>query len=159
VAARDGRGGPAIGDLVFAAAIIAVAAVVWIGTADLPPPRWEPVGSAAIPRGVALIMAVLATVVAVRALRVPPAGNTDAPMTPRALARVVALSGVLVLTVALMDARIVGFRAGAIGFLFLAGLILGGLNVRNAAISAAFAVVLALSLHAVFTRLFYIDLP
>lgn len=159
--ASEGRGPSGernVGDLVFAAVIIAVAVVVWVGTAGLPPPRWEPVGSAALPRGVSALMAGLAAIVAVRALRTPAEGGSE-PVTVRAVARLLALAGLLVVTVALMDARLVGFRPAAIGFLFLACVILGGLSVRNVLVSAVFAVVLALSLHAVFTRLFYIDLP
>ncbi|MEO1102607.1 MAG: tripartite tricarboxylate transporter TctB family protein [Pseudomonadota bacterium] len=150
--------GMALGDLIFAAAMIAVAVVVWVGTADLPPPRYEPLGSAAIPRAVALLMAGLSLIIAVRAVFAP-APAAGEPAGGKAVARVVALSAALLLYVALMDARVVGFRAASIPFLTATGVILAGVSLRNLLFSAAFAVFLTLTVHTTFTRFFYIDLP
>lgn len=152
---------PAYGDLAFAAAVIAAAALVWIGTADLPPPRYEPIGSAALPRAIALIMALLALVVATKALRGGRGGRgTGAERAPAtAIARAVVLAAVVFLFVAVMDARLVGFRPAAIVFLTATCVILGGFGWRRLAAFAVFSAVLTIGLHAVFTRFFYIDLP
>ncbi|WMS43538.1 tripartite tricarboxylate transporter TctB family protein [Acuticoccus sp. MNP-M23] len=151
---------PATGDLVFSGIIIALAAVVWVGTAGLPPPRYEPIGSAAIPRGVALIMACLALIVGVRALRTGAASSASGDaVSRRALATTVVLMAATLLYVALMDAGIAGFRLATVPFLTLCGVLLGGLNWRNALIALVFAAILTFALHFIFTQLFYIDLP
>lgn len=155
---RGGGTGVPWGDYLFALVVIAAAGLVWFGTADLPPPRYEPVGSAALPRGIATIMALLAIVVAVRARGVaaPPSeagGGLAGPL------RVAALGTLMVVFVLVMEARHVGFRPAAAVFLFLTAAVLGGIAPRRLAGYAVFAVVLSLGLHAVFTRLFYIDLP
>jgi len=150
---------PAVGDLAFAGAIIALAAVVWIGTADLPPPRYEPIGSAAIPRGVALLMAFLALLLGVRALRTGGEASVGEPVSRRAAATAVVLIAATLIYVALMDARLVGFRVATIPFLTVCGILLGGFRLRNAVTALIFAAALTLVLHFVFTQFFYIDLP
>jgi len=159
VSAPGRPAGPAIGDIVFAAVMIALAALVFVGTADLPPPRYEPIGSAAIPRGVAITMALLAVIVLVRALAGAGDDISGEAVGRRAVTRVLAIAGLLVAYVALMDARVVGFRIATVPFLALSCVILGGFGPRLLAVSAVFSVVLTLSVHAAFTRLFYIDLP
>lgn len=145
------------GDLVFALAVILAAAVVWFGTADLPPPRYEPVGSAALPRAIASLMSLLSIFVAVRAVRA--GGQARGGEQTGGLLRIAALAGLLVIFVAVMDARIVGFRPAAAAFLFVSCAILGGLSLSRLAGYTVFSAILSLGLHAVFTRLFYIDLP
>jgi len=145
------------GDYAFAVLVIAFAGLVWFGTADLPPPRYEPVGSAALPRAIAALMAVLAIIVAVRARGRPgAAGEAASHAGPL---RVAILAALLVGFVMVMEARHVGFRPAATVFLFVAAATLGGLAPRRLAGYAVFALALSLTLHAVFTRLFYIDLP
>ena len=146
------------GDLVFAVAVILAAAVVWFGTADLPPPRYEPVGSAALPRAIAALMALLALPVAVRAVRGTAASKRSGE-GPAGPVRVAALAALLVAFVAVMDARILGFRPAAAVFLIGACVVLGGVSLRKLGAYAAFALILSVGLHAVFTRLFYIELP
>lgn len=157
VSGRDGDGAVAWGDLAFALAVIVAAAVVWVGTADLPPPRYEPVGSAALPRGIAAIMACLALVVAFRARG--RGTSSDEPGSPADALRAVLLGALVVGFVAIMDARLLGFRPAAAIFVLAACVILGGVAPRRLAAYAAFAIVLSLGLHAVFTQLFYVDLP
>lgn len=145
-------------DLAFALAVIATAGLVWFGTADLPPPRYEPIGSAALPRAIAALMALLAVLVAVRAVRTP-AAPQGSSVGWGATLRALLLAALLLAFVSVMDARLVGFRPAAAAFLFCAGLTLGGIGVRRVAAFALFAVGLSLGIHALFTRLFYIDLP
>ena len=160
----SGAAGLPWGEWAFALLVVAMAGLVWFGTADLPPPRYEPVGSAALPRALATLMALLAVILAVRARPAPRAvaRGADTGTGEAAWAgplRVAALGALLVLFVALMEARHVGFRPAAVVFLFIAAAILGGIAPRRLAGYAVFAVVLSLGLHAIFTRLFYIDLP
>lgn len=145
------------GDYLFALVVVAFAGLVWFGTADLPPPRYEPIGSAALPRTLAALMALMAVVVAVRARPVPAASGGAGDLA--GALRVAALAGLLVVFVVLMEGRHVGFRPAAAVFLFLAATLLGGVAPKRLAGYAVFAVVLSLGLHAIFTRLFYIDLP
>lgn len=55
-------------DLTLAALTILGAVLLLIGAMDLPPPRFEPLGSAALPRILAGLMGVFAVIIAFRAL-------------------------------------------------------------------------------------------
>ncbi|MBJ3774628.1 tripartite tricarboxylate transporter TctB family protein [Acuticoccus mangrovi] len=151
----------AAGDLALAAAVILVAVVVWIATADLPPPRYEPVGSAALPRGISAIMALLGALLAARTLigAEAPATAAGERVGMRAVVRLLVLCGLTLAYVAAMDGRLVGFRPATIAYLFLATLALAGITLRRVVTAFAFAALLAVGLHALFTHFFYIDLP
>ncbi|MEZ5591932.1 MAG: tripartite tricarboxylate transporter TctB family protein [Gammaproteobacteria bacterium] len=156
-------------DIVFALVIILVSTVIYWQTLVQPPPRWsEPLGSAA-PRALAIIMAVLALLVLIRALRsnmrtgsnpadtASSTGNTATFIRRPWLA---AFSFVLVCAyVAAMDQKLLGFIPATIGFLLLIGLLLNRGNWRQLPWLAGFACVLTLACHLIFTKVFYIDLP
>lgn len=151
-------------DICFALAMLVFAGVVWWGTADLPPPRYEPIGSAALPRALAAIMAVLSLIVLARALarqRAPGADRTaavSAPFSPRPLLAIAAFL-VLVLYVLAMDQRFLGFiPASIIAFTIIGGL-LAGFTVKRLPWLVGFVVVMVGLIWLIFTRFFYIDLP
>lgn len=58
---------PAWTDLVLALAVLAGAALLLIGAAELPPPRFEPMGSAALPRILAGFLICFAVIIAAKA--------------------------------------------------------------------------------------------
>ena len=156
-------------DIVFALVIILVSTVIYWQTLGLPPPRYEPLGSAAVPRALAIIMAVLALLVLIRALRSnmrssnnPADTSSSAGHTATYIRRpwLAAFSFVLVCAyVAAMDQKLLGFIPATIGFLLLIGLLLNRGNWRQLPWLAGFACVLTLACHLIFTKVFYIDLP
>ena len=153
---------PAV-DVAFAVVVIGLAGVIWWGTAGLPPPRWEPIGSAALPRGLALVMGVLAVPILVGAVRrwrnLEPSAPTEPPAYRRHPARAVAVFAVLVAYVALLDLRTLGFAYATIPAFVLVGAILTGFDRRQLPRIALFVVALVLAIQWLFTRVFYVDLP
>jgi len=151
-------------DICFALAMLVFAGIVWWGTADLPPPRYEPIGSAALPRALALVMAVLSLVVLVRAYARQQARGESRPTAASAAFRprpllAIAVFVVLVLYVLVMDQRLLGFiPASIIAFTVIGGL-LAGFTVKRLPWLTGFVVVLVTAIWLVFTRFFYIDLP
>ncbi len=150
-----------LADILFAVTVLALAGIVWWGTASLPPPRYEPLGSAALPRALALAMALLGLVLLGRAwagrrLQAAPASDLGFRPRPWLAAGVLA---VLVLYVASMDLRLLGFVPASILALVLIGAMLTGFDRRRLPWLAGFVVVLVIAVQLLFTRVFYIDLP
>lgn len=154
---------PPLVDVVLALAVLAFAGTVWWGTADLPPPRYEPIGSAALPRALAAIMAVLGLVVLGRALRRPkqdaaPSDGAEPAFRPRPLLAI-AVFAVLVLYVLVMDRGLLGFIPASIAAFLLIGGMLTGFAVRRLPWLTGFVIAIVVVIDLVFTRFFYIDLP
>ncbi|MEZ5861575.1 MAG: tripartite tricarboxylate transporter TctB family protein [Geminicoccaceae bacterium] len=157
----EGPGREPLADILFAVAVLALAGIVWWGTASLPPPRYEPLGSAALPRTLAVVMALLGLVLLGRAW----AGRRQAApaavglgFRPRPWLAVGVLA-VLVLYVAAMDLRLLGFVPASILALVLIGAMLTGFDRRRLPWLAGFVVILVIGVQLLFTRVFYIDLP
>jgi putative tricarboxylic transport membrane protein len=151
-------------DICFALAMLVFAGIVWWGTADLPPPRYEPIGSAALPRALAAVMAVLSLIVLARALARQQARGTDrtsmagSALRPRPLLAI-AVFAVLVLYVLAMDQRLLGFIPASIIALTVIGGLLAGFSLKRLPWLLGFVVVMVMAIWLVFTRFFYIDLP
>ncbi len=147
------------GDLLFAAGIAVAAVVVFIGTIGLPPPRYEPIGSAAIPRVMAAILLLLSALLIFDVLRRP--ANTDPQEAPRVatpLAPILSAAAIIAY-VAVMDSGLLGFQPATALLVFGLAFGLTGFRRRAALPAAVFAILLALGTFYVFTNFFYIDLP
>ena len=153
-----------LADICFAVAMLAFAGIVWWGTADLPPPRYEPIGSAALPRALALVMAVLSLIVLARAYARRRAMSTAAAktagsgFTPRPLLAI-GVFVVLVLYVLAMDQRLLGFIPASIITFTIIGGLLAGFSLKRLPWLLGFVVVMVGAIWLVFTQFFYIDLP
>lgn len=151
-----------LGDLALASLVIAGAAVLFVGAADLPPPRFEPLGSAAMPRILGTIMIVLAALVAVRALSRlrAPAIAEAAPDTPGDRAydpwRGAVVLVALIAYVAALDFGRIPFVYATTAFVAVAGLAMGRASPKSALIYAALGLVVALVLSYVFETYLYI---
>ena len=148
------------GDFLFAIAIVAAALVVFAGTASLPPPRYEPIGSAAIPRIMGGILVFLSALLIFNVWRRPAAvpeqdreSRIATPLVP------ILSAGAIILYVAVMDFGWLGFRPATALLLFALAFGLTGFRRRAALPAAIFALVLSLGTFFVFTEFFYIDLP
>jgi len=151
-------------DLIVAALVLAVAVALFVGAARLPPPRWEPLGSAAVPRALGTLLALFAVLLAAGALRALILARDDVawPAFTAPAARMLRGSAVLVAVIAFvvaMDRFRLPFVAVGPVFVVAISVLLGGLSLRVAGFSALWGVVLCFGLHAVFTRFFYINLP
>lgn len=147
-------------DLGLALAVAALAALLWWESDKIPPPFFDPLGSAAVPRGIAIALAALALLVALRAaasLRSRGRGDaqTFRPRPDIAL-------GIVALAVAYlgtMQLGLLGFPLATIIFLVAASALLGRFERRTVAFGAAIAVIMGVGGTWLFTEFFYIDLP
>lgn len=154
-------------DLVLALLLYAFAAVLYWQASLLPPPFFDPLGSAAVPKFVALVLAVLATLVVVRVF--VGAGEEPAPVdeatppedTAARPAPLIALGAVLLPTayVASMAFDALGFREASILFIFAMGALLARFRRRAVLILLPLAILLGLLFDFIFTQVFYVDLP
>ena len=93
-----------IADIILAVLVAAGAALLFIGAAELPPPRFEPLGSAALPRILGTLLIFFAVILVIRALLRLRAGQASAAAPSGADPRRGALVFVaLVLYVAALD--------------------------------------------------------
>lgn len=149
-------------DILLAISMIIFSIVVYVGTLDLPPPRYEPLGSAAIPKGLALIMVILSVMLILRAL---PAlklydGVKDkiTDVTPRP-GLSAAIFGVTVLFIAVLDFGILTFIPAGILYMTAIGFLMTHRNLKRLPYVIAFSVLMVVSNYYLFTKVFYIDLP
>lgn len=148
------------GDLALAALVIGGAVVLLIGAAELPPPRFEPLGSAAVPRGLAVILIVLGLWVAVRAILglradAPAPKETGEPSHPM---RSLGVLAALVAYVAALDLGQLPFLPLTALFLAASGTILSGGGWKPALIYGALGLALAAALSFIFSNFLYIEI-
>ncbi len=152
-------------DLGFALLILAVSAIVWWGTAGLLPPKWEPLGSASVPRGIAAVMALLAlalagqAALALRRARPPRSDARAGGSAPNHWGRALATVVLTVLFVVVMQTGLLDFLWAATLFVALVTLTLAKPSLRGALMAIAFAILLVGLCDVVFTHVFYVDLP
>lgn len=148
-------------DLIVAALVAAAAAALFVGAAKLPPPRWEPLGSAAVPRALGTLLALFAGILAVGAVRALAARVPAAPFTPdaqRMLRGVGVLVSVIVFVVAMDVPRVPFVYAGPV-FVVVISALVGVGTLRGLGWSAVWGVALCSGIYFAFTSFFYINLP
>ncbi len=158
----------ALGDLALCAAVAAGAAVLLIGAARLPPPRFDPLGSAALPRGLAVIMLAFAAWIALGAVRrlarpgmaeTPPA-DLDTATTTETTAnplRGVIVFAALVAFVAALDIFRLPLVVAATGFMVITGLVIAGPSLRSGVIYGLFGFALSALLTWVMSSFLFVS--
>lgn len=148
----------AFGDLALAAFVIIGAGILFVGASSLPPPRWEPLGSAAMPRILGGILIVLALTVAARALlTLAKADRTSANEPALVLPyRGIIVFGLLVAYIAALDFGRVPFVVATTLFVMCAGMTMHRISVRSALVHAALGLVLSLSLDYIFSTYLFV---
>lgn len=146
-------------DLVLAGLIILGAILLFVGAAELPPPRWEPLGSAALPRILGALLIVFAAIIATSAaLRWRRGSAVETPPSEADPRRGVLVFGALVLYVAALDFGRAPFVPATVIFVAAVGLSIGQRNWRNAALFTALGLGLALAISTIFERFLYISI-
>lgn len=149
-------------DIVLAIAIILFSVVIYVAAMDLPPAHWEPLGSAALPQALSVIMALLSLYVMIRAIR---ALKTYAPAKAKQeefQRRPKAAVGMFLLCVAyvgVMDLGILGFVEATIAFLMALCLLFTRAERKHIPWIIGFALVIAFGNFLIFTKFLYVDLP
>lgn len=153
-------------DLVLAAALTVFATVLYQQAALLPPPFFDPLGSAAVPKFVALVLLALALgLVVQRALGITeggmamPEGATDeAPVRPAPLAAIGAII-LPILYVASMQAGWLAFAQASSLFVIALGGLFARWQWRNLVLLVPLALLTGYGLDYIFTEILYVDLP
>jgi len=149
----------ALGDLGLLAAVALGVSVLFIGAADLPAPRFEPLGSAAMPRILGLVLILLSLPIAYQAVRdIWRGSNASAePEPPIQLPyRGALLLGALVLYVAALDFGRVPFVLATTVFVTVSGVTIGGFGVRTTVMYACLGLGLSLALSFIFENFLYV---
>ncbi len=153
-------------EIAFALVLIAFAGVIYWGTLGLPAPRFEPLGSASVPRMLAGIMAALSAVwlaLSIRRLRQETAKVAPDTLEPSGAQGYPLLAlAVFVLTiifVAVMDLGLLGFVAAGIPYVVVCGFFLTHRSIRKLPWVVGYAVILVFAVNYIFTEFFYINLP
>jgi putative tricarboxylic transport membrane protein len=158
----DGRA-----DALLALAIWLVAALAYYGAAQLPPPLFDPLGSAAVPQAVAIILALLAAAILFRrwasvsrnpepAAKPPGTAAVDPPLRLG-----IALAAVAVITayVGVMALGWLGFREATAPFVLLLGGVLSRFRRGTMIVLVPLALAAAIGLAWIFSGPLYVDLP
>jgi len=162
---RGRRLGPAGWDVVAGLGLLALAGVVWWQAGRLPPPIFDPIGSAFMPQTVALVIAGLSLVMIASALGTARAElSSEVPNDAAAggwpaAGRALAVVAMLLVYGALLATDGVGFVVATVLFVAPTGILLsrGNRDVMVASVISAF--LLAAACSYIFTQIFYIDLP
>lgn len=154
----------AISEIAFGICLIAFSALIYIGALELPAPKYEPLGSAALPKILAALMALLSAVMIGRAaINLRAIVPTNAGQSDSAVKRHYALSLIVFLTtiafVAIMDFGLLGFNVAGIIFLSFVCWLMTHRDLKKLPWIVGYAVILVTGCTYVFTEFFYIDLP
>jgi len=148
-------------DLALVMVLTVLSAVVFVATADLPVPRWEPIGPAALPRAIAVLLLLLSSLLLVRRLL----GLGGAVAEREALGyvprygRAAALVAVMAAGAAAMNLGWLSYRPMAFLAVVLGGLIVCGFDRRHLLSLALMGLVLALGIHFLLTSVLITRLP
>ena len=147
-------------DLAVCGGLIALAVFILMGVKDIPPPFFDPVGSAAFPKYAACLVIVFAIAIAMRAYR---SLKTEKPKEAQGFISepLLALSVVLIpcLYIASMQIGLLSYRIATVIFIFLLSSILARLEKRVMISSTIIALVFGFGGQYLFTEVFYMDLP
>ncbi len=149
-------------DFILAAVCLVYAAVLYIGAQYIPPPFFDILGSAAVPIGCAVIIAILSLVLVFRSWNAlekdPVAGDGAGGFRKRndLAAGIVLLSAGYA---GVMDFGWLGFDWATALFVFLATALLGGPKKTVLIVGFLLASILGFGGYYLFTEIFFIDLP
>lgn len=161
--------GETLTDLCLVAFALAVAALLFVGSASLPPPRFEPLGSAAMPRGLGAIIVLLSLIILTRALmnlRKGPDFTSDdensAASQHAASLRQPSRSALVLLALIIyifsLDVLQAPFVPVTTAFFMAAGLAIGERSIRNAAVFLGLGLILSTVISLTLSRFLYISL-
>ena len=149
-------------EIALSISLIIFSIIVYYFSLELPEPEYEPLGSAALPQGLAVIMSLLSLIVIVRAIpkikTYKPTTNTDDNVTSRPKLAILVFIITLIF-IGILDFGILGFLPAGIIYLSTIGYLMTHRNLKSFPWIVAFAVILTVFSYYVFTKFFYIDLP
>ena len=145
------------------ALLIVASAAIFVETLELPPPVYDPIGPAAFPRVLSVIIGILALVVIVSAVRRPSLAAVQDGGQPRTyrLRPDLALGSTLLTTgyVVLLAFRPFSFAVLTTLYLVVQIMLLFDFERRRLPAAVLLAAVFGFGSDYIFTQLFFIDLP
>lgn len=148
------------GDVVLGVFVMLLCLAFLVGSIGLPDSPYEPLGPASFPRGIAVILALLAALVLARGARRRSIGATGAGLTwSRGASLAVGTYALTILFGLALSSGWIGYRISSIVFVFVATMLLASARKSMVPIALALAIVLGLGTHFVFTSIFVVDLP
>ena len=149
-------------EIALSISLIIFSIIVYYFSLELPEPEYEPLGSAALPQGLAVIMSLLSLIVIVRAIpkikTYKPTTNTDDNVTSRPKLAILVFIITLIF-IGILDFGILGFLPSGIIYLSTIGYLMTHRDLKSFPWIVAFAIILTVFSYYVFTKFFYIDLP
>ena len=149
-------------EIVLSISLIIFSIIVYYFSLELPEPEYEPLGSAALPQGLAVIMSLLSLIVIAKAIpkikTYKPTTNTDDKIIPRPKLAILIFIITLIF-IGILDFGILGFLPAGIIYLSTIGYLMTHRDLKSFPWIVAFAVILTVFSYYVFTKFFYIDLP
>lgn len=154
-------------ELVFGFALAAASAALFVDSLDLPPPRFDVLGSAAVPRALCVILIGMAVFLALHAifglLRVkklpaPLSDDDQILLRPRSGLAVATLGLVLIYT-GLLQHGVANYGVLTSIFLFLVAIILSSGQRKIAIFAFSLACIVGFGGEYIFNNIFLIDLP
>ncbi len=150
-------------DIGVSAFLIVASAAIYVETLDLPPPVYDPIGPAAFPRALSVIIGVLALAVMASAIRGPSlaaAKDEGRPLSYRprpdlALGSVLLTAGY----VALLAFRTFSFAVVTTVYLVVLIMLLFKFERRRLPAAVLLAALVGFGCDYIFTQFFFIDLP
>ena len=149
-------------EIALSISLIIFSIIVYYFSLELPEPEYEPLGSAALPKGLAIIMTLLSFIVIVRAIpkikTYKPKTNTDDNVISRPKLAIFVFIITLIF-IGILDFGILGFLPSGIIYLSTIGYLMTHKDLKRFPRIVAFSVILTIFSYYVFTKFFYIDLP
>lgn len=152
---------PSIQDYVISLCTIALAGLVLWGARDIPPPFFDPLGSAAVPKACAYLLIALALGISLRRFfeNKPFHEEDDEEGYKHEPLLAVGMVALSVAYTFAMSSGWMGFKWGTVIYIFATGSILAKGNYKVMGISLALGLIFGFGGYWLFTNLFYIDLP
>jgi putative tricarboxylic transport membrane protein len=148
-------------DLAFCLLIVVIATLLLVGAASLPAPKYDPLGSAAVPRTLAVLILLAAVPIAAGAVlrMVRDTESLPLPWSPAAALRGAAVFAALVVFILAMAWGWATFWVAGTVYVAVSAVLIGGFDWRRFAVSAVGAAILCSLLAVVFSRYFFVNLP
>ena len=147
-------------DIVISLSLVALAIVVLIAAKEIPPPFFDPIGSAAFPKYTAYLIIFLALVIGIRSILLsqllPIESKRGFKLEPILAAYTVGVPALYVLS---MNLGWASFRIATTLFIFALAALLSRFDKRVLIVSAITAPVFGFGGQYLFTEVFYMDLP
>ena len=149
-------------EIAMSVGLILFSILVFYFSLELPEPEYEPLGSAALPQGLSVIMSLLSFVVILRAIPRLKTYDVKVDPNPEVIPRPLLSIAIFILTlifIGVLDFGILGFLPAGIIYLSVIGYLMTNREMKRLPWVIGFSIILTVSSFYIFTKLFYIDLP